>query len=201
MNYITKIKISQKFADYANKCLQRHILDEDETHAKTAVFPNGCQMDIKLCGAHEEPAWTESALYDEEGCELCRSDVSDEFIGEWHIVYENNSYTVIVDVEKHEDESIKESMLYIALISGEYVRNAEVFDSSYDEEDMEGYIYDDSHWQDASGADIFIGMFNCVNLANNKETLQKLREIAVDTAIENGICEQLSAEAIKLIEI
>ena len=166
MNYITKIKINQKFADFANKCLQQQILCEEDTFSETAVFPNGCQMDIKICGTDEEPAWTEAVLFNKEGYELCCSDVSDEFIGEWHLVYENNSYTVIVDVEKHEDESIKESMLHIALISGEYIRNAEVFDSSYDEEDMDDYIYNDSHWQDASGADIFIGMFNCVNLAD-----------------------------------
>lgn len=137
MNYIAKIKISQKDADFINKCLQQQILGEEETYTETAIFPDSCQMDIKLCGADEESAWTEAVLYDEEGRQLCFSDVMDEFIGEWELMHENNLYTVIVEVETQEDRGMKVSRLYIALISDEYIRNSEVFDSSYDEEDMD----------------------------------------------------------------
>jgi len=62
----------------------------------TAIFPDGKQMDIQLCGSDEAP-WTQAVLYDANGAELTFTDVADTYEGEWELEY--NGVTYHVDVE------------------------------------------------------------------------------------------------------
>lgn len=102
------------------------------------------------------------------------------------------------DICFDEESSVASSKKYIAVICPEYVRNVEVFDSSYNNEDIDDYIYDDHRWQESSNAEIFIGVFQgCAG----DESTQKIKEDAVSAAINNGLCEVLSFDAVKLIEV
>jgi len=89
---------------------------------------------------------------------------------------------------------------YAAVITAEYVRNAEIFGSTYDEENMDDYIYDDSQWQEASNAEIFIGIFTC-SKNMNEEALFELKKEAAATAVAKGLCNRLPIDAVKLIEV
>lgn len=75
---------------------------EDETFTKTAVFDNSYEMDIKCCGVQYEDGntnacWTEAVLF-RNGSEVTHSDVGDEFVGEWHLVSDDDEYIVNVIV-------------------------------------------------------------------------------------------------------
>lgn len=80
-------------------------LNEDDTFVKTAKFEDGMEMDIKCCGVqlddvYNDPAsntaWTEAILSDSKGS-VCRwTDASDEYLGDWEILWEGNLYRVRV---------------------------------------------------------------------------------------------------------
>jgi len=176
------------------------MLNKDDTITEIVVFSDGCQMDIKLCSTEDELAWTEAVLFNKDGYELCCTEPADEFIGEWNLTYDDNSYTVIVSIESIEVPTETSSISYVALISGEYIRNAEIFGSTYDEENMDDYIYDDSHWQEASNAEIFIGIFTC-SKNMDEEALLELKKEAAATAVVKGLCNRLPIDAVKLIEV
>ena len=113
--YKETIKISKKRADWISHCLSNVELSEDDTIAESAYFENGMVMDIKCCGAQDETAWTEAVLlipntglgqrrkdepgscvYGECGC----SDVNDEFVGEWKLEHNGDTYIAEVIVEE-----------------------------------------------------------------------------------------------------
>lgn len=111
MRYERTIKISKEEAEQINKHLTieptcaEECLGEDIAIIYTAKFDNGFEMDIKCCGVQYEPynssntAWTEAVLF-EDGKEVCCSEVSDEYLGEWILEDDNdNEYVVIVEVE------------------------------------------------------------------------------------------------------
>lgn len=111
MRYERTIKISKEEAEQINKHLTEEptcaeeCLGEDIAIIYTAKFDNGFEMDIKCCGVQYEPynssntAWTEAVLF-EDGQEICCSEVSDEYLGEWILEDDNdNEYVVIVEVE------------------------------------------------------------------------------------------------------
>lgn len=89
---------------------------------------------------------------------------------------------------------------YVAVIAPEYARNVEIFESVYNEENIDDYIYDDQLWSEASNAEIFIGIFHTSRQPDTKILLE-IKKVAIETAISKGLCEDLSIEAIKLIEI
>lgn len=62
----------------------------------TAIFPDGKQMDIQLCGSDEAP-WTQAVLYDANGAELTFTDVADTYDGEWELEYDGVTYHVNVE--------------------------------------------------------------------------------------------------------
>ena len=70
-------------------------LTEDETYTETAQFPDCIEMDIKCCGTRDGAAWTEAVLF-REGCELCHTDVNDEFLGDWWLEWNGDVYRVHV---------------------------------------------------------------------------------------------------------
>ena len=73
------------------KCLNRIVLTEDDTLIWSASFGNGFEMDIKLCGADEEVAWTEAVLF-KDGFEIGCTDCMDEILGMWEIDYNDVAY-------------------------------------------------------------------------------------------------------------
>lgn len=100
--FVEHVRISKKEAEIVNGYLQaknaEEFQDEDYTISHTVVFPDGKQMDVKCCGAQEECSWTEAVLFDENGCELCCSEVSDRYDGTWELEYQGRRYVAIVCV-------------------------------------------------------------------------------------------------------
>lgn len=101
------IVIPKLKAAYFNKILanqQGHELGEDETITYTARFDNGIEMDIKICGVHfkeneDNTPWTEAVLFD-HGCEVCCTEPSDSFFGEWELEIDGTVYKVLVTPEE-----------------------------------------------------------------------------------------------------
>lgn len=82
--------------EYLSASREEDYQDEDDTISVTAVFPDGCQMDIKCCGSQDESSWTEAVLFDKQGRELCFSEPADEFDGEWELEFDGKTYIAIV---------------------------------------------------------------------------------------------------------
>lgn len=70
----------------------KNSMEEDDTISHTAVFDNGFEMDIKLCGADDDYPWAEAVLFDENGGELCHTDVEEEYFGVWELEYDGDTY-------------------------------------------------------------------------------------------------------------
>ena len=102
--FVKYLHISRREAEIVNGYLQaknaEEFQDEDHTISHTVVFPDGKQMDVKCCGAQEECSWTEAVLFDENGCELCCSEVSDRYAGTWELEYQNRRYVTIVRIRR-----------------------------------------------------------------------------------------------------
>ena len=100
--FVKYLRISRREAEIVNGYLQaknaEEFQDEDHTISHTVVFPDGKQMDVKCCGAQEECSWTEAVLFDENGCELRCSEVSDRYDGTWELEYQGRRYVAIVCV-------------------------------------------------------------------------------------------------------
>jgi rubrerythrin len=80
---------------------EEHCMGEDETYSETAVFDDGYEVDVKLCGVRYEEGgdntpWTEAVLF-KDGCEVTCTDVSDEFFGEWRLETDDETYVVFVE--------------------------------------------------------------------------------------------------------
>lgn len=54
---------------------------------KTAKFPDGCEVDVKVCTDSDEDrdVWSEAVLFDENGCQLACTEVCDTLRGEWEL--------------------------------------------------------------------------------------------------------------------
>ena len=100
--FVGYLPISQEEADTVNGYLQAKTAEqfqcEDDTISHTVVFSDGKQMDVKCCGAQDECSWTEAVLFDENGRELCCSEVSDHYDGTWELEYKGRRYVVIVRI-------------------------------------------------------------------------------------------------------
>lgn len=68
---------------------------EDGCISKTAVFPNGVEVDIKCCGCDDDVSWTEGVLFD-HGSEVCCTEPGDEFLGDWEFECGDARYVVHV---------------------------------------------------------------------------------------------------------
>lgn len=110
MRYEKTIKITTKMTELINKHLHEEptcaeeCLGEDIAIVNTVSFENGFEMDIKCCGvqydeaSESNTAWTEAVLF-QNGRELCCSEPSDEYVGEWSLEYEGDEYIVVVEAE------------------------------------------------------------------------------------------------------
>lgn len=104
---VDNVFISQDLAQQINHYLKEEpksreeCLSEDATISVTANFGNGIEMDIKCCGVkfYEEEsnlAWTEAVLFD-HGSEVACTEPEDEFLGEWTLEYDGETYTAFVE--------------------------------------------------------------------------------------------------------
>lgn len=87
---------------------EENCIGEDETISYTASFNNGFEMDIKCCGVQYQEgasnlAWTEAVLF-QNGVEICCTEPSDEFIGDWNLWDDENEYIVHVIVRLDEQK-------------------------------------------------------------------------------------------------
>ena len=102
--FVKHLSISRGEAETINGYLQAKAVEqfqnEDHPISHTAVFPDGKQMDVKCCGAQDECSWTEAVLFDQNGCELCCSEVSDHYDGTWELEYQNRRYVTIVRIRR-----------------------------------------------------------------------------------------------------
>ena len=70
-------------------------LTDETTVSATAVFANGMEMDVKLCGSDGSAPWTEAVLF-KCGSEVCCSEPSEEYFGEWKLEYDGITYAARV---------------------------------------------------------------------------------------------------------
>ena len=102
MVYEQTIKLDHKTVVMLNYWLTKNDSDErlseDDAYYVTADFKNGIEMDIKCCGTEEGTAWTEAVLF-KNGSEVCCTEVSDEFLGDWSLEFENDVYIVHIKEE------------------------------------------------------------------------------------------------------
>lgn len=98
--YVKYLRISKREAKLFSEYLTGPLQEEDFTISYTVVFPDGKKMDVKCCGAQKKRAWAEAVLFDENYCELCRSEVSDRYDGTWELEYQGRRYVTIVRIHR-----------------------------------------------------------------------------------------------------
>lgn len=107
--FLESVYISKKWADFLESLLseepktKEECLSEDDTISKTVTFENGKIMDIKCCGVqfHEGESnlpWTEAVLFSRNGSEICCTEISDSFLGEWICETKDAVYIALVKV-------------------------------------------------------------------------------------------------------
>ena len=75
----------------------------------TAAFPDGTEMDVKLCGVQYEEGsnsnrpWTEAVLF-KNHAEVSCTEVEEEFVRDWEMPYDGNVYITHVRVLTEEEE-------------------------------------------------------------------------------------------------
>lgn len=103
MTLETEIRIDRNVLERLNKLLALDSVNPNDhgyakyalVHIWTASFTDGKEVDIKM-NSSEDDFWTEGVLFDDDGSELCCSDVSDSLEGEWEFEYNGNKYVVNV---------------------------------------------------------------------------------------------------------
>ena len=105
-NLIIKDKEAEKINHYlfTDPSCEEECLSIDDTITNSVVFDDGKVMDIKCCGCDYEEgeintAWTEAVLFSEKFSEICFSEPSDDYFGEWSLEADGNEYRVNVYTE------------------------------------------------------------------------------------------------------
>lgn len=98
--YVKYLRISKREAKLFSGYLTGQFQEEDFTISYTVVFPDEKKMDVKCCGTQKKRAWAEAVLFDENYCELCRSEVSDRYDGIWELEYQGRRYVTIVRIHR-----------------------------------------------------------------------------------------------------
>jgi hypothetical protein len=108
MRFEQRLFISKEEAEQINRYLHveptcvEECLGEDITIIHTVKFDDGIEMDIKCCGvqydeySESNTAWTEAVLF-ENGYQVCYTDPSDEYLGEWSLEHDGNEYIVLIE--------------------------------------------------------------------------------------------------------
>lgn len=114
MNYNATIELFPETAKRIQRALDNtERLDPGASIISCATFLNGMVMDVKCVGAEsaDEGAWTEAVLMkpDEKGnlSEVTGSRVSDDYLGEWKLEYEGDTYAV--DVKVNPDKPMRDA--------------------------------------------------------------------------------------------
>lgn len=113
MKYFGKITMPQKRLEQIHMYLNKEpkceadCLPEDITITESFRFSDEYEMDIKCCGVQYEEggsntAWSEAVLF-KNGCEVCCSEPSDNFEGEWTLRDGDNEFTVVVEAERRKE--------------------------------------------------------------------------------------------------
>lgn len=91
-------------------------LTDETTVAETAVFADGTEMDIKLCGSDRSAPWTEAVLF-KHGSEVCCSEPSEDYFGEWELEYDGITYVarVVAIPDFFTVDEVRESGSYVAV--------------------------------------------------------------------------------------
>lgn len=108
MIYRSRVHIDDDELKYIEDAIENGGMSEDDTITKTAKFSNGYEMDIKCCGADDEPAWTEAVLFDSEGSQIAVSEPSDDYFGIWELEDDDgNTYkaNVVKVIKRSVDEA------------------------------------------------------------------------------------------------
>ena len=108
MIYRSRVHIDDDELKYIEDAIENGGMSEDDTITKTAKFSNGYEMDIKCCGADDEPAWTEAVLFDSEGSQIAVSEPSDDYFGIWELE-DNDGNTYKANVVKVIKRSVDEA--------------------------------------------------------------------------------------------
>lgn len=93
---------------------------EDNTISVTAIFDDGCQVDVKCCGSQDEPSWAEAVLFDRNGRELGFTEPAETFTGEWELTCDGDVYVVRVETEPGPDRGVERASA-IAVGAGVFV--------------------------------------------------------------------------------
>ena len=114
---IREILIPKKTAAWIEQTLNTIPESEDDTFTETytvsADFGNGIEVDVKLCGVRfmddsDNLPWTEAVIFN-NGSEVCCSEPSDEFFGEWAFDIDGAEYVVVVKRgDERKDENVNE---------------------------------------------------------------------------------------------
>lgn len=184
MRYEKTIVISKEKAEQINRHLHieptcaNECLGEDIAIVNTATFENGYEMDIKCCGVqyNEEDesntAWTEAVLFC-NGSEVCCSEPSDEYLGEWILETDEDEYVVVVKVE---EEKITKTEYIVKAFEEECgtdfykvtvpscVSNAEVMEAFMN---AEKYVKNSGYFSDKIGYECEIGYEEMEDMQEN----------------------------------
>ena len=101
-----KIYLTKEKLDWINNLLTHEpkteddCFGEDETFSVTAKFPDGYEMDVKLCGVQylegqSNLPWTEAVLFF-NGSQVAYTEPAERFEGIWTLNHDGNNYTVLV---------------------------------------------------------------------------------------------------------
>lgn len=98
--YRSSYSITRKAYDYWNDLMDRGEVDlyEEGLQAYDCVSKyvvkfgdNDYEMEIQVCTS-EDDVWCQAVLFDNDGCELCCSDVDDTLEGDWELEYNGDKY-------------------------------------------------------------------------------------------------------------
>lgn len=110
MKYVTRIGVTQEFADEMKEILEikegRHpdYKDGAVIATVTAVFENGYQADIKVCNG--DTPYVDNVLFDENGCELDCPDISESLLGEYEFEVDGDTFEVEVTVMEEDAHEV-----------------------------------------------------------------------------------------------
>lgn len=92
------IKVSPRELAFIEAALKLPIMPEEQAKSFTADFGNGYEMDVKICGAENDSAWTEAVLF-HNGAQVSCTEPADDFLGEWELEDDGTVFKVIIEPE------------------------------------------------------------------------------------------------------
>lgn len=118
----------------------------------TVKFPDGLEMDVKVCSSNDgDPLWSEAVLF-ENGSERGCTEAQDELLGEYSVERPDGTvYTVEVVAESDAEET---ESRFVAVVRASAVRDAQIAKTA------DADLADDDAWYDYPTAEVFLGVLN-----------------------------------------